>query len=283
MNAVAKRHHPLSPSRLGRAILCPGSVRMARLAPETESSEEADMGTRLHVAMAGGNAALSDEEKELLTLCQLFAAEVTPEGATVLQEHELALVGHDGQVLTEGTADYVAMTDTAAVVIDWKFGYQEIPEVSAAAQVAAYAAMVSQKYGLPTKAYLYQPRLNQRYHLEEPPCVEQVQGDIQSIASGAEFGPVELVPSPEACQYCPALRFCPAPRLESLDLQAATDLAATPAGSLGELGRMAKVVVRQADLVHEEIRRRLKCGEVVPGWKLQERKTYALVQDKGEA
>lgn len=282
MIPAVKTHHPLSPSRLGRAMLCPGSVRMARLAPETESSEEAEMGTRLHAAMAGANVTLSEEEAELVTLCRLFAAEVTPGGAAVHHEQALSLLDSNAQVITEGTADYVAISPHNALVIDWKFGYQAIPEVSASAQVATYAAMVEQKFNLPTRAYLFQPRLNQRYHLVETPSVSTVISDVESIAANAEFGPVELSPSAEACLYCPALRFCPAPRLESLDLQAATDLSATPAGALGELGQMAKVVTRQSELVLEEIKTRLKRCEQIPGWRLQERKTYALVQDRGE-
>lgn len=276
-------HHPFSPSSLGRIMLCPGSHRMARhkaRAPQ-RNAEHAETGTRLHAAVSGAAAYLDEEERALVARAAAFLARVTPTGWETLHETPLSLRDPEtGAVLCSGTADFIALSDTEGLVVDLKFGHLELPQTSAGAQVGMYSAMASQQYGRPFRAMIYQPRLDRTYTMEDPPSPAQAILDLRATMDAAERGPLVLSPSMEACQYCPVLSICHAPPLavESMEGLVTASLTNLDGQELGELGEAAKTAEGAAKAVLKEIKSRLKDRKEVPGWRIVERKIYALVR-----
>jgi N-acetylneuraminic acid mutarotase len=132
-------------------------------------------------------------------------------------------------------------------------------------------------------AYIYQPRLDRWYKL---PVHLRTPVDVVSYVESLEIQTLmrtglELNPSAEACEYCPALKHCPAVGIQGRELDRASGVDVMDSRELGKLANMAKLATKQAELVLEETKARLIKGEVIPGWRLQERKTVALIQEKG--
>ena len=211
-----------------------------------------------------------------------FLARVTPAGQEAYHELPLVLKSPEtGEVLCTGTADYVTMSDTEGLVVDFKLGHLEIPQTSAGAQVGIYAAMASQQFGRPFRAMIYQPRLDRVYSQDDPPSPAQAALDLETIrAAATDNSRLVLNPSPEACQYCPALSICPAPTLATRSMEGleVAPLDFLSSDQLGELGQIAKTAEGAMKAVLKEIKGRLKQRKEVPGWRLVERKIYALVR-----
>lgn len=282
-------HHRYSPSKLGRAYLCPGSIRMSDLAPDQPDSEDAQLGTKLHKAVATRDlGGLSDEDSELVEACFGYLERATPVDADAFFEQKLSLLDAGGGEILFGTADVVLVSSERVMVIDWKFGYQDLHPVMASFQLSAYAAMAWQLFGKPVQAMAYHARTKTEHQL--PSLVgseeaDEIRSQIESMIATAEEGVLTLSPHPAACEYCPAMATCPAVRLLAVATAKTPEngLSGLSVGSLGKLGKQAKLVTKQAELVLDEIKARFKAGELVPGWKWVLRQTYALLEDRSTA
>jgi hypothetical protein len=260
---------------------------MAQLFPAEEStSEEAEQGTKLHAILAtpagiGKLSALDPDEADMVLACRdtlrklLIAQESTYDEES---ERKLTLLDSKGEVVTFGTADYVAIGTNWCLVIDWKFGRLPVSTVSANIQAGMYGAMLEQEYKRPAKAYVFHARTNQLFEAEHLSPEEAVR--IVRTLSGNKNPNLTLTPSDEACTYCPALRHCPAVRSLALELptQTSTELLT----NLGRVASLAKIAQKQAEKVLDHTKEVLMSGESVPGWKITTRTTYVLTQEKGK-
>jgi hypothetical protein len=124
-------HHKYSPSKLKNLAICPGY-----LGSDT-TSEAAEEGTMLHLACETGNIRdLTDEQKQLVTMCRGYATELEKSASVVLTEERLEILG--GALF--GTADIVVRTnETEAHVIDYKFGRISVEAAETNKQGKAYA------------------------------------------------------------------------------------------------------------------------------------------------
>lgn len=219
-----QQHHPFGPSRLQQLRDCPGSYRM-QLGLEEEQSPEAAEGTMLHDRIARGDFdGLTTEQAELCAACLRFLAEVAggeDSGAKIYHEQRVQVLGSNGELLTEGTADVVIdYPDGRLAVIDWKFGRNPVREVNRNLQLAAYCVGAMQKYNRTAcHGYIYQPRCYAAsdYNFTKP---DAILANIGRVIAQAQAPQLVLNADGEACKYCLAKNTCPAFRAKFAALAA---------------------------------------------------------------
>lgn len=180
-------HHRISPSALDRYAICPMSFWLSEGCPDVQS-DAADYGTRLHAQMAEALSTIVNKDShlvfdrpgtewfgwlelnfpmEVIVSVQRFVDIVDAiQGGYIwtpfrmLLEHHVEIpLGDDDPLKAApdfgtmfGTADVVCEFHDRkeALVVDWKFGYRNIPMASDTMQTAAYAVGVSDESGLKT-------------------------------------------------------------------------------------------------------------------------------------
>ena len=219
-----QQHHPFGPSRLQQLRDCPGSYKM-QIGLEQPESQEAAEGTMLHDRIARGDfEGLTTEQAELCAACLKFLADVSGgenSGAKIYHEQRLQVIGTDGALLTEGTADVVIdYPDGRLAVIDWKFGRNPVREVNRNLQLAAYCVGAMQKYNRTAcHGYIYQPRCYAAsdYNFTKP---DAILANISRVIALAKAPQLMLNADGEACKYCLAKNTCPAFRAKFAALAA---------------------------------------------------------------
>ena len=210
----AELHHLLGPSSLARRIACPASLLMEKNLPALPSTEDASEGTRLHRACETGDlTGLDAEQLELVEKCLAFSAEVCG-SAKFQREVKLRLIGPGGEVLTFGTADVVHVAGKDGTLVDYKFGRNEVPEAADNPQLAAYAAMLMQRYGLETvQVWVFQPRLGHRSSALYRAGHDRTFADFllgvrsECLRADAPFH------AGDCCRYCKGAAYCVCPEL----------------------------------------------------------------------
>ena len=210
----AELHHLLGPSSLARRIACPASLLMEKNLPALPSTEDASEGTRLHRACETGDlTGLDAEQRELVEKCLALSAEVCG-SADFQREVKLRLIGPGGEVLTFGTADVVHVAGKDGTLVDYKFGRNEVPEAADNPQLAAYAAMLMQRYGLETvQVWVFQPRLGHRssaiYRAGHDRTFTDFLLEVRAecLRADAPFH------AGDCCRYCKGAAYCVCPEL----------------------------------------------------------------------
>jgi CRISPR/Cas system-associated exonuclease Cas4 (RecB family) len=199
------KHHEFSPSKLHRLFACPGSYKLSQGIVD-EDSEAAAEGRLLHERVVSGDlAGLTDEQAELVALCRNELEKTT---GHLLQEWTGTVVDSGFSVLTEGTADAVCLQDDRAVLYDWKFGRGEVDPAHLNLQLAAYALMVHQAFGVEeVLAVLVQPRLGVRAeHTFRD--FDSIMETIREVVKRCQSDTMELAAGSH-CRYCQAAPSCP--------------------------------------------------------------------------
>lgn len=270
-------HHKNGPSVLWRRVLCPASMRMEENEPDT-SSEAAKEGTMLHdvveARLSGKERddALTPEQEECVEKCVDYANGFAGEFWT---EKHLSLVGPAGVLLTEGTADLVVIFSDSAVVIDWKFGRGYVDEASGNIQLAAYSAMIAQRWPNVKKvvASTFTPRQRPMYSTHEFKDFATITQYVANAIQRTELG-LDPRPGERQCRYCKGAAKCPALRREvatiSNDVAKLPPLATMPVDQLSELVDQTSAIVRFHELVKSAIRGRIEQGADVPGWRIRD-------------
>ena len=247
----------LRPSKLQQYAACPGSYRM-QLGLSEPPSPDAEEGTRLHAAVATGNAdGLDAEQADLVRQCtEYLAALVERTGLDhVSYEQPLSILDSDGKEITHGTADIVATSPDhpeRCAIVDWKFGRVPVEAPATNLQLAAYALGAMQMFGASEcEASIYQPRIGRHVcHVFADPA--SIQGNLRAIVDAATGGAMVLNPGEAQCRYCLARSTCPALRTQTAALAGAcytTDDLADP-GALArwyEAAQAAKHLVAQVE------------------------------------
>ena len=102
-----------------------------------KDSEWAIEGTMLHNAVATRNMdGLNDEQRTAVTLCIEFLEDIAGDVSKDNIRHEdyLEMKSGNGDVITAGLAD-VVITGRKIIVIDFKFGYNEVNDVNSNIQL----------------------------------------------------------------------------------------------------------------------------------------------------
>lgn len=155
-------HHPFSPSALFRLDACPGSYGLCKDLPEV-SSDDADRGTAMHnyIAEPAAKHNLSDADKAICDKVIDMFVKPFDGKADIFKEYRVSVKDESGAVLTEGTADFVAIAGNIACLNDWKFGANQVEDAESNLQMQAYSVGVMQLYPQITRlfAQVVQPML----------------------------------------------------------------------------------------------------------------------------
>lgn len=213
-----EKHHPAGPSRLGRLALCPGSYALSQEAERRglvleEFGEEATEGTHLH-SLVPPNMDLKhlDEEPRAAVLkAREYIAAKTEGAEAVLYEAPLEL-WWQGRLISQGTADVIAIVrNNPHVVIDLKFGRQELERDLIFWQLVAYGVMWAQRADVAVDCYAFAPRLGLELmeRLDDPGKVHEMAQAIAGVAEKARLSGAMRIRHPAACRYCAGKPICP--------------------------------------------------------------------------
>lgn len=211
---IKTTHHEFSPSKLEQFSLCSGSYFMQQGIEDTPN-EFAQEGTMLHEKVATANLdGLTIEQTTVVNRCLEYLQNICKkiEIKEIKFEEFIEIKDDNNNIVTEGTCDVIIIDNkNAGHVMDWKFGYNAVNDVSKNPQLASYCLGVMQKYNLiECTGYVYQPRINNKssYTFTQS---KAILGYIQRIISACkDTDDLKLSPSTEACRYCRARLLCPA-------------------------------------------------------------------------
>jgi len=297
------------PSNLGRLALCPASYLLTLQVWEEKlpAKPETTAGTRIHRALYDQDfAKLDAEEQELAHRCELYESDLLERhGATrafqqgllvttAREAHlELKLSEEDGVIL-DGTADSFTQAQLPdgehGIIIDHKTGHK-VNLTSLSCQLGAYAAMALQSFPamIDVVAAGYYPRLRQDFlrvfkREELPGLIEAIKAMLEDAIHPQRE--ITFRPSPEACEYCPALRGCPAARQGVFELERAVqslDLSSMDSARLGILHERLAVLEKLQSHVRQEVIARCQAGDEGTGYKLQMRQGNRTIPDPSAA
>lgn len=272
----------LRASSAARLALCPGSGR-ACWGIDGESSEAAERGTRIHAWLAYSlNPRPNVDAMKLID--SMVPEEI--EEARIIRQHTIDLVGAENYFTSEleltrngwtGHIDLIAESEDFDNPVNWLIDYKtgrayNVDPAEANAQMRVYAVL----YGKPCRVAIITPRGVHSVCEYTAEDIAEAAAEMESIRVAALSPYAHRVPSPEACQYCPAFGGPTCPETagaveEGHDkiVATSTGLVALASEDLGRLGQLWKVVKKRGGQVEDEIRTRLESGLDVPGCKLR--------------
>ncbi len=205
------KHHEFSPSRLERMAGCPYSYKNC-IGWESPSSSEASHGTTLHEAVWNDEvfAGLSGKDADVV---RLIRQEHVAPYAKLNFFHELKLQIHDddGNLLTEGIADFVVLSPdkTSASLKDWKFGGYEVTDAEKNQQMKTYVCGIFQRWPTVEKVYsmVVQPAFGyadyekqaEFYRNQLPEMLLEIKNIIADCKNAT---PQDANPTTDNCRYC---------------------------------------------------------------------------------
>lgn len=230
--AEEKKHTEISPSKLARVLLCPGSVKLSRQVPPKGSNEAAERGTRLHeytekvinaeMQLTGiidleERAQVEFAVDSLFTLVNKWADKHNMPSVTTLTEQFLEIVPD----VVSGTTDVVVYCDEFLAIVDFKFGHNKV-EAEQNKQLMAYAIGAFKKFirdergeigqKMPVYLVIIQPALDavEEYETDSYTLIEWYANEVVPIVSEALISDnPRIIPGGTQCRWCPAIGICP--------------------------------------------------------------------------
>lgn len=288
-----------SASGFPRYAGCPGSWRMEK-GRERKPSQWSERGDRIHAYLANddeGAKGINAEEIEVAQALQDRRDEILRElqfgvhGMSTYVEQRLWYHGVEGEKLFSGKADYIAIDAQKpwALVCDWKTGFGDVPEADHNFQVMALAVLVRAHYEVEQVVVgIVTPEAYSLCAYDRSALYHAARKAVEIIAE-ISMPDAPLQPSPDACQYCSAASVCPALHDKAKQLATIGGTADTaegvaeivkemPAETLADaLERLVPFAKRATEAIEAEAKRRLKAGEIVPGWTLKDGKRESIV------
>lgn len=276
-----------SASGMQRLVLCPGSWMAEKGYPE-ETSEAAEMGTRLHLHMEKGTTPEDAVEAEAVEWCRSMEQR--------LAEKYIAPMGVD-RVLREqrwwfkdvfsGQADVVFVANGMALVLDYKFGRVPVAAARDNMQLAALALLALKM--LPDVNLVFCGIL-QPFASRQEPCVvryhREMNGQLecffmQAVAKAESEGALR-VPGEVQCRYCKAKAECAACNklmVQETQVDVSTAWSEWSAEKKAEAVRLAGMAKKWAEAVERKAKADLKSGLEIPGCSLAAGKRSFKVND----
>ncbi len=279
-----------SASGVERLVLCPGSWLAEMACPKEETSEAAAMGTRLHAHLEAGSMPEDAEEAEAVEWCREMEAALALEhtGAVnvVMREQRL----WDGCHRFSGQPDVVYGYERCALVLDYKFGREEVVSAEQNSQLYALALLVFDNYeGFDeVRCGILQPYVCRqvpkvaRFTRED---VVQLRRWLYGKLDAALAPGAELCPGERQCKYCRAAASCPALGLQ-VQRAAGLDLTRWEVWSLEDRRRAwdaARMAKKYVDAIERKVRADLEAGVEIPGLELGAGKASFTIADAGGA
>lgn len=278
------RHAKHSPSSLGYKETCPAFRNRGT------TNAAAEEGTMLHEALEKDDySGLTEEQAFLCGLCRDFRDGELAKLDNPEQYRELKLDIADG--LTYGTADFVAVSGTKAVVMDWKFGSGEIEPANTNAQGCAYALGVLEKFPQVEELELHFVQPRREYissHTYMRADVPVMRMRINTIIRRANARNREEHPGMQCC-YCKKQATCAALRQIALPIASRYAGLAIPEElhpsnvtspeTMARCLDCAKVLKEWIDSVNFYAMDMAANGTEIPGYKVVSRKGRRTIPD----
>lgn len=306
-------HAKLSPSAAKRWLNCPGSITLCENVVDA-GSQYADEGTACHEICekvlngekwpaVGAKIAVDDHEvevtQEMLDLCRPCVEFVEDyrdaTGAKIHTEVKLEIGKFFGlpEGLCFGTSDVVGVSLRELLILDFKFGYNDVPvaeDRKPNPQLTLYSrgawarpdasgverirlVILQPKCGEPKEITFTVPEMCESYL------------DIQPMVQAASKGGALV--AGEWCResFCPARAVCPALHAEAVALaqrEWANPLVHSPE-ELGELLSKLALIEDAASALRAHAMKMDELGQKIPGWKRVKGKTnLAWTKDEKE-
>jgi len=204
-------------SSLYRYRLCPGSLALEAKCPELPPSEDASAGALQHAVLSGtaDMKLLTSEQRAAVQWCHADTelliertfGEVRPK---IFCEIEMDLDG-----FISGHPDFIAVHKDTAIVLDRKFGRNEVDPAEINDQIRAYSLMTQETFGVEyVLGGIQQPHasLDSRRSLTMygPKELSEAKIDLKTVHNEAQKPDAPLNPGKEQCRYCRAKAICPA-------------------------------------------------------------------------
>lgn len=276
------KHAKHAPSSLGYKEACPSWCGRSGTNPAAEE------GTMLHAALERDDfSGLNEEQEFVCGLCRDFReGEVsTMESPVIYKELSLSICGG----LTRGTADFVAVDSSRAILMDWKFGRSEVEPARTNAQGCAYALGVFERFPevQTLELHFVQPRTESiSSHTFRRSDMQKMALRIMTIIRRANARNKEEHPGMH-CRYCRKQARCVA--LRNLALPIASQYADFPeelhASNISDPRMMArcldcaKILKEWADAVNFHAADMAANGIEIPGYKLTTRAGRRTIPD----
>jgi hypothetical protein len=281
-----------SPSNLLRRQKCPGSARMEQGFAE-ESTPDSEEGRLLHKACATEElSTVQGEQRDTVERAlrlrdealEIVFGSASPDDCEFAIEKPLAFGTAKSGELFRGAADFVAIGEKRALIVDYKFGRLPVEPAADNLQLAAYASMLAHTEGFSGAVFvaLVRPRApgGQALTMADYTHAEILDATqaIQSIYDASNRLDARLAPSEDACRYCRAKLNCPAlnASVKTLAITPRDTLLTLPPARLGATMDAIRFAGQIKSEVSTEICRRIDAGEM-PGWKLRSNGTICEV------
>ena len=272
-----------------RVINCPGSVGLVQKMPPRLGGKDADIGTLCHNAMAALLEEPSMEVEQVLGMkyndqvmttdlidekiipAMVALNDIDPDGD---MEYRVESHVNFGKLLPGvfGSADLIGRIKNRAVVLDWKFGRNEV-DVEENEQLLFYAAAAMRTKGL---EWAFEDVKEIECVIVQPPAVKrwtttvarvkQFERDLVAAVttSAHSYAPLNVG---EHCRYCPAKPICPQ-MTGAAERALRTQIKDLDPAKIGEYLATADLIERWVTDLRDLAHKILEAGESVPGYKL---------------
>lgn len=290
LNAEDVRMGLPSASGLQRLVLCPGSWLAEKACPEGEPSEAAAMGTRLHKHLEEGTLPEDAEEAEAVAWCAEMEGQLAEEllGCRVELFREKRL--WDACQRFSGQGDVVYHNESAALVLDYKFGRVAVADAEYNSQLYGLALVLADNFAAFDVVYAgilqpYVSRKRPRVMRFERKDIGALRGWLYRKLDDAAVPGVELCPGEVQCRYCRAAASCPAlglqvQRAAGLELTRWEQWSVEDRRKAWDAARLAKKYV---EAIERKVRADLEAGVELPGLELAPGRAAFTVTDAGGA
>jgi len=246
-------HHKYSPSKLDRIRACPGSVRAVADLPEVdmdnhETNAAAEEGIMLHSVMAGEitDDALTPDQHNVIDELRAYDYLHFGDAPDTFREQKVSLISDDFSVITEGTADLIALYPDMAKAEDYKTGRKWVNPDSL--QCKAYGAAIMQTHGVDTvEFHVSQPRAGHGKPILFTDF-EALRAEVAAVIAAADDPCAPLCPG-DHCRYCPARLTCTATANQAAALMERPAFDLDNPATLGRAARVAQLVKKRCDEV----------------------------------
>jgi hypothetical protein len=268
-----------SASSAQRYALCPGSFLLEQQCPTGETSADAELGNRIHAALAGEKVELSDDEQELVNACFRKECELVRSvfgfNQSVIpnvRERRLWFINDDFERTWSGKPDVVYINKSAALVIDYKTGRGDVESAEGNMQLRCLAVLAFACYAVnEITVAIIQPLAGQpsACHYTAADLAKATE-EIENLMARVKLPGQPRNPSEAACKYCRAKAICQEARgtLETLH-NPERSVASLTGDELAEYLTRLPLIENVIDALRTEAKRRIGNGDSVPGWKLE--------------
>ncbi len=296
---MSDRHNLPSASGAERYSLCRASFLMEQKHGEKDpDTTEADMGTRIHAALAGEAVALTAEEEAIAEKARDIESrallEYFNDWPIVTKVREERLWYRDPLTLTRswsGQPDLVGIDfgkESRAAVVDYKSLWGTHTEAPSNLQLRCLAVLVAVEYGIENvRVILVQPNGWPKYTVADygPAELRQAEDEIAALMEDVQREGHPRTPSAKACRYCRARHVCAeaiaaATAVTTLPREG-TEIA-LPHEAIAAFLERIPLVESVVEAVKAKAKRMLEADpNAIPGWRLKPGSEREKITDIG--